>query len=174
MRPISRMTTPGTMSATTSATTTATTQGTDTSLGQMFFDRARTFADVAAYRVRPKGAADFRDVTYREAARRAEAIATGLLTIPGGLPRRASVGVIGSTSAEWILADFSIMSLDAVAVPIYATLLAPEIGYILQDASIEVVIVENKTLLDIVRSICGGFTFLDKQWPASSLKARHF
>jgi long-chain acyl-CoA synthetase len=146
----------------------------DTSLGQMFFDRARTFADVPAFRVRPKGAADFHGVTYREAARRAEAIATGLLTIPGGVLRRASVGIIGSTSADWILTDFAIMSIDAVAVPIYATLLAPEIGYIAQDAAIEVLVVENKALLDKVRTIQGGFTFQDKQWPASALKLRHF
>ena len=128
----------------------------DTSLGQMFFDRARTFADVTAFRVRSKGAANFHDVSYREAARRADAIAAGLLTIPGGLPRRGSVGIIGTTSADWILADFATMSLDAIAVPIYATLLAPEIGYILQDANIEVVVVENKVVLDKLRSIRGG------------------
>lgn len=144
----------------------------DTSLGQMFFDRARAFGDVTAFRFRPPGTDQFRDVSYRDAVTRAEAIAAGLLTIPGGLARRSTVGLLGPTSVEWILADFAALSLDAIVAPVYPTLLAPEIGFILQDAAAEVLVVQNQALLDKVRSIAGGFSFFDKQWPAP--RVRHY
>jgi long-chain acyl-CoA synthetase len=145
---------------------------TDQNLGQMFFDRARVHARIAAFRVR-RGEA-FVDVSYEEAARRVEAIAAGLLTIPGGLPRRARVGIIGPTSMEWILGDIAALSLDGVVVPIYPTLLASEMGYILKDAEVEVVIVENGAQLEKLKGLAGGFSFFEQSYPASALKLRHF
>jgi long-chain acyl-CoA synthetase len=144
----------------------------DTSLGQMFFDRARTHASVTAFRVR-RGAG-FVDVTYRDAASRVEAIAAGLLTAPGGLARRACVGIVAPTSMEWVLVDVATFSLDCIVAPPYPTLLAAEVGYILMDSRVEVLVVENKKQLDKVKSIQGGFTFFDKSYPGSALKVRHF
>ncbi len=138
------------------------------SLGEMFLDRARAHPDVACFRVRRGDA--FVDVPYREAGARVNAVAAGLLTIPGGLARRSCVGILGPTSADWIVADYASLSLDVLVAPIYATLLPAEIGYICQDAGVEVLIVDDKKSFEKVRSVAGGFTFFDKSYPA--LKVR--
>lgn len=145
---------------------------TDSSIGQMFFERVRAHPEVAAFRVRRGDV--FVDVPLREAGRRVDAIAAGLLTAPGGLGRRACVGIVAPTSMEWILLDLATLALDAVVAPIYPTLLAAEIGYILMDSAVEIVVVENKAQLDKLRSLAQGFSFFDKSHPASALKARHF
>src|SRR5262245_30466134 len=118
----------------------------DTSLGQMFLDRAAQHPQVSAFRVRRGDA--YADVTYKEARARVEAIAAGYLSIPGGIAKRATIGILASTSMDWILCDYAAMTLDVVVAPIYATLMPPEIGYILVDASVEVLVVENKKMLD--------------------------
>jgi len=75
------------------------------SLGHMFFDRAKLHAAGAAFRVKKNGA--YVDVGYREAAERVNAIAAGLMTVPGGLARRAGVGILGpiatASFSDWDL-----------------------------------------------------------------------
>lgn len=148
------------------------TASTDQNLGQMFFDRARKYPSASAFRVRRGDV--FVDLSFRETAARVESIAAGLLTIPGGLDRRACVAILAPTSMDWILVDLAALSLDAIVTPIYPTLLAAEIGYILIDSAVEVLVVENKAQLEKARSLSSGFTFFDKAYPASALKVRHF
>jgi long-chain acyl-CoA synthetase len=144
----------------------------DQNLGQMFFDRAKLHATGAAFRVKKNGA--YVDVGYREAAERVSSIAAGFLTVPGGLARRAGVGILGPTSMDWIACDYAALSIDCLVAPIYATLLPAEIGYILIDAAVEVLVVENKKAYDKVKGIAGGFTFFDKAYAANAFKLRHF
>lgn len=142
----------------------------DQSLGGMFLARTGTHPDVAAFRVKQGG--EYQDVSYRDAGRRVEAIAAGLLTIPGGLPARTALSILGETGLEWILVDYAAMSLDALVVPIYPSLLHAEVGYICHDAKVEVMVVDDGKQLDKVRACTGGFSFLDKSYGA--LPLRHF
>ena len=137
----------------------------------MFFDRARSSGNQAALRV--KRGHGFVDISYAAQAWRVEVVAAGLLTIPGGLDVGARVGIFAGTRAEWLAADFAALSLGAITVPIYATLLAPEVGYLHTDAGIEVVVCEGKVQLDKVRALRAGFRFLDKDYSAKQLKLRH-
>jgi long-chain acyl-CoA synthetase len=141
-------------------------------LAEMFFRRARELAGKPAVKHRPKGEKSMSDVTFAQMEKRVAAIAAGLLTIDGGLARGASVGIIAATRLEWIACDFAGLSLGCVVVPVYASLLPPEIGFIHVDAGIEVVIVENREALDKVRAIRAGFTFLDKKYGATDVKLR--
>jgi long-chain acyl-CoA synthetase len=145
----------------------------DTSLGAMFFDRAKKLGAVTAFKVKRNGN-HYSEVSFAESARRTEAIAAGILSIEGGIARRASIGLVASTSMEWVLVDMAVMSLDVLMVPIYPTLLAAEIGYILIDSGCEIVFVEDKEQLEKCRSILNGFTFFDKQYAKSALKVRRF
>lgn len=143
----------------------------DTSLGQMFFDRARAHAGTTAFRVRRGDR--YVDVPFSEAARRVEAVAAGLLTVPGGLPRRGSVGIVAATRMEWAVIDMAALALDAMVVPIYPTLLGPEVGYILVDAAVEVVFVEDRIQLGKVRAAALGFSFFDNTYVTGALSVRH-
>lgn len=54
------------------------------------------------------------------------------------------VGILSSTRYEWCVADLAILALGAVSVPIYQTLTATEVGFVLWDADIQVVFCENE------------------------------
>jgi long-chain acyl-CoA synthetase len=141
----------------------------DTHLAQMFFDRARAGGSGTAYLVR-RGS-DFSPVTWNQAAERARAIASGVLTdMP--LPVGTCVTIMANTSLDWILCDFALLSLGLLTVPIYVSLLAPEVGYIHADTKAELLVVENREMLEKVRLAREGFSFYDKDYPAATIKLR--
>ncbi len=115
----------------------------------------------------------FVDVTFAAMAERVEAIAAGLLSVPGGVAAGATVALMGKTSASWICVDFAAMSLGAVTVPIYATLLGPEVGYILQDAAAIVIVVDDKAQFERVVSIIDGFNFFDVHYGPDAVALKH-
>ncbi|MCY1066614.1 AMP-binding protein [Nannocystis sp. RBIL2] len=103
----------------------------DTHLAQMFFDRARSEGQSPGYRVRQGGA--YVDVAFGEAADRVEAIASGLVKGGHAPAPGTCVTIMANTRLEWILADWALLSLGYRTVPIYVSLLPPEIGYIHAD-----------------------------------------
>lgn len=137
----------------------------------MFFSRCARVPRRSALRVR-RGPG-FVDVTFAAMQERVEAIAAGLLTIPGGLASGASVALFAGTRAEWIVCDFAVVAVGAVTIAIYASVLAPEVGYICQDAAVEVIVVESKVHYEKVRAIKDGFTFLETRYDQSALRLRH-
>src|SRR5688572_25340252 len=141
----------------------------DTNLAQMFFDRARVNGASAAYLVR-QGAA-FTEVSWTAAAERVERIAAGVLKGVALTPG-ACVTIMANTRLEWILADFALISLGFRTVPIYVSLLPPEIGYIHADTEAELLVVENKEMLDKVRAGRQGFKFYDKEYPPTAIKLK--
>lgn len=144
--------------------------GTDTSLAQMFFDRSAAAGTAAALRVR-RGEG-YVDVSFKAYRDRVADLAAGLVTIDGGLAAGTCVGIFASTRLEWLCVDFAVLSLGCITVPIYASVLGPEAGYLHTDAAIEVVVVEGKAQLDKVRAFRDGFTFLEKSYPKSAVKLR--
>lgn len=135
----------------------------------MFFDRARVDGAAAAYLVR-QGAA-FTEVSWSQAAARVEAIAAGVLKgvelTPG-----ACVTLMGNTRLEWVLADWALLSLGLRTVPVYVSLLPPEIGYIHADTEAELLVVENKEMLDKVREARKGFRFYEKDYAPAVFKLK--
>jgi len=146
--------------------------GRDASLAHMFAARARAGGSRPALRVKSREHGGFIDVAYSAVLERAENVAAGLLTIPGEpVARGATVAIVAPTSAEWMVVDWALLSLGAVTVPVYPSLLPPEIGFILDDGDVDVAVVFDKAQLDKLRSVRGGFTFLDA--PHGPLKVRH-
>ena len=143
----------------------------DQSLGGMFLERARRYPEVHAFRVKD-ARGEYGGVSFKEAGARVEAIAAGLLSISGGLPARSSLAILGETSMPWILVDFATLSLDVIVVPIYPSLLPPEVGFICNDAAVEVAVVDDKEQLDKLRAVKSGFSFLDKGY--GPLALRHY
>lgn len=67
------------------------------------------------------------------------------------LPQEASIAILSSTRPEWVIADLAIMSHGAVSVPIYQSNLKAEVAFILRDAEVKAVFVENEDQLKKVR-----------------------
>jgi len=135
----------------------------------MFFDRARAGGSGTAYLVR-RGKT-FSGVSWNDAAERARAIASGVLTdMP--LPVGTCVTIMANTSLDWILCDFALLSLGLLTVPIYVSLLTPEVGYIHADTKAELLVVENREMFEKVRAAREGFSFYDKDYAAATIKLR--
>lgn len=139
-------------------------------LGQMVLERAKTTPTSVAFRVRE--GERYVDYTWRDVAPRMDHIAAGLLTSMD-LADDAHVTIIGNTSMAWVLCDFAAMTVGLVTVPVYASLLPEEVGYMHADTKAVLAICENADQLAKVREMRDGFTFFDKEFDADSVHVKH-
>jgi long-chain acyl-CoA synthetase len=68
-----------------------------------------------------------------------------------GVRRGDRVGLLAENRSEWAISDWAIMALGAITVPIYPTLPADQVAYILDDAGITHLLLSNGEQLDKVR-----------------------
>jgi long-chain acyl-CoA synthetase len=100
----------------------------------------------------------WRKYSTKEVKETVDKLAAGLhhLGISGNdmsVERRDKIAVISSNRPEWLLLDLAIQKAGAVLVPIYPTLAAPELEFVLNDASVKLVFVSDKDLFDKVQGI---------------------
>ena len=65
-----------------------------------------------------------------------------------GIGKGDRVGILSENRPEWTIADFAILSIGAVTVPIYATQTAEQCAYILKDSGTRVLVVSTKAQLE--------------------------
>jgi long-chain acyl-CoA synthetase len=99
-------------------------------LSQMFFSVADRYPQKAGFYFKKEGS--YTDVTFQDAAKRTKQLAGGLVAL--GVKRGEKVAIISPNSLEWALADYAILTLGAITVPIYPSLLTEQVSYILQDS----------------------------------------
>ncbi len=75
----------------------------------------------------------YRALTWKETAARVDSVAAFLFS--QGVRAGDRVGLISENRPEWFIVDFAALSLGAVTVPIYTSLTASEIQYVLADSS---------------------------------------
>jgi long-chain acyl-CoA synthetase len=101
----------------------------------LFFQAADRFGDKAAYQsIRDGGLVD---ISYREAYSLAMAVAGGLHAL--GIAPGERVALLSENRAEWSQSDWGALLAAVPDVPIYSTLTAPQVGYILKDSGARVV-----------------------------------
>lgn len=83
----------------------------------------------------------WRQVDWREAARRVDELAGGFLSL--GIRRGDRVAIMSRTRLEWTLCDFALISIGAVVVPVYTVSSPDERVHILADSGARVLIAEN-------------------------------
>jgi len=93
----------------------------------------------------------YRPVIWREHGRLVELVAGGLLNT--AVQRGDRIGIICGTRPHWTWADVAILSVGGVTVPIYPTLNAPEMDYMLRHSAVSGLFVENARQLLKVLSI---------------------
>ena len=142
-------------------------------VGSMILDRIQESPARPALRYKSDG--DWKSVTWKELGGRMERIASGLLTaLDEELADDAHVAIIGNTSVDWIACDFAAISVGLRTVPVYATLLEDECGYLLQDTGSVICIVENAEQYRKAKAVENGFTFFDVDYDADAIKVRHY
>jgi long-chain acyl-CoA synthetase len=81
-------------------------------------------------------------VTLSDFQHQVDGVAKGL--IADGVAAGDAVGVMGSTRLEWAVADFAIMAAGGITVPVYPSSSADQLRWIIDNAGISHVIVENE------------------------------
>ena len=117
-------------------------------LAHMIAHSCRRHADRVAMRY--KSGAVWSDITYRELGQRIRQVGAALTEM--GVRAGDRVGIYAHNCAEWAIADFGILTVDAVTVPIYATNTAAQAEYIVRDAGLRVIFVGDAAQYDKVNA----------------------
>jgi long-chain acyl-CoA synthetase len=100
----------------------------------------------------------WRKYSTKEVKETVDKLAAGLihLGISGhdmSVEKRDKIAVISNNRPEWLMLDLAVQKAGAVLVPIYPTLAAPELEFVLNDASVKLVFVSDKELYEKVQSV---------------------
>jgi long-chain acyl-CoA synthetase len=79
-------------------------------------------------------------------------IGPGDLSVEG----RDKVAVISKNRPEWVMLDLAVQRVGAVLVPVYPTISETELQFILQDANVKLIFVNDQDLFDKVNSLKAG------------------
>jgi long-chain acyl-CoA synthetase len=93
----------------------------------------------------------YKGISYAEFKEETEALACGLAAM--GIKRDDKVTIISENRPEWIYADMAIIGIGAVNVPLYPSLTADSIKFILNNSESKGVIVSNKFQLNKILKI---------------------
>ncbi|MCF7797082.1 MAG: long-chain fatty acid--CoA ligase [Lentisphaeria bacterium] len=107
-----------------------------------------------------KSSGDYTTITYQQLDQRIHALAAGLRG--WGIKSGDRIAILSNNCPEWAITDFSAMTISGIVVPIYQTLLPRQIAYILNDARVRAIFVENQEQLDKILEIQSDCPSLEK------------
>src|SRR4051812_2337596 len=118
-------------------------------LNQLFFDAVTKFNRPDALQVKTGGA--YKPISHQEVADRVRHATRGLSSL--GVRRGDRVAILSENRPEWAIADFACLTGGMTDVPIYPTLPADQIAYILKDSGAVAIFVSTKAQADKIREI---------------------
>jgi long-chain acyl-CoA synthetase len=83
----------------------------------------------------------WREVSWEEATRAVDELASGLLSL--GIGKGDAAGILGRTNVEWVLFDYALGSIGVIGAGIYPSLPPRDCAYILDHSDAVAVLVEN-------------------------------
>jgi len=130
----------------------------DMTLASMFWHRVETSSDRPAQQWKEAGAWHTR--TWRETGDIVRELATGLLAL--GRRKDQAVGILSASRAEWVQADFAIFSVGGRTIPVYPTYPPDLVQYIVNDAEVKTLFVEDPGQLAKVLEVQGKMEGLEQ------------
>jgi long-chain acyl-CoA synthetase len=121
----------------------------DDTLARMFWARVERSGPRPAQQFKHGGAWQTR--SWTEVGESVRAVALGLLAL--GRQRGEAVGILAASRPEWVQADFAIFSAGCRTIPIYPTYPPDLIQYLVNDAEIKTLIVEDPAQLAKVHAV---------------------
>jgi len=119
------------------------------SLAEMFFSVADKFPEKTAYKFKKDG--DYQSILFKEVSEKLKYIAGGLAEL--GVKKDDKVAILSENRLDWALVDYAILTLNAVNVPIYPSLLPKQVDYLLNDSQSVIVIASNEDQYNKIKSI---------------------
>jgi len=126
-------------------------------LAKMFWNRVERGGDRPAQQAK-RGAA-WTTMTWKEVGQTVRELASGLLAL--GRKKGDAVGILSASRAEWVQADFAIFSIGGVTIPIYPSYPPDLIQYIVNDAGVRTLFVEDAGQLAKVLEVQGKMEGLE-------------
>ena len=130
----------------------------DDTLARMFWSRVERSGAAPAQRFKRGGA--WQTLSWREMGEIVREVASGLIAL-GRKPGDA-IGILSASRAEWVQADFAIFSAGCRTIPIYPTYPSELIQYLVTDAGIKTLIVEDPGQLAKVSEVKGKLDGLEQ------------
>ncbi|MCY7307221.1 MAG: long-chain fatty acid--CoA ligase [Rhodoferax sp.] len=118
---------------------------------KLFRARCQQWGDAAALRHKKKGI--WSSVSWGQYYARARAVALALAEL--GLQRGETIAVLSENRPEWLYADMGAQCMGLLSTGIYPTSSPEQVQYILTDARVRVVFVENQEQYDKVVAVRG-------------------
>jgi long-chain acyl-CoA synthetase len=104
-----------------------------------------------AFLVKTEG--QYRGTSSQQALLQAAGLAAALERL--GLARGDRMAILGENRLEWALSDYAALGLGAIVVPIFPTLLEPDLEFILRDSEAKGIVVSTETQLRKVQKVRG-------------------
>ncbi len=127
-----------------------------TNLTEMFLDTVQRFGKKTALMHKVAGA--YQAISYDEFGRIVKDLALGLASL--GVTKGDRVALLSENRPQWAFSDFAILSLGAINVPIYPSLLPKQIEYILNDSESKIIITSTRNQTEKVIQILGDLPVL--------------
>jgi len=108
-------------------------------LAELFFNSVRSYPKPDFLKVKRNDV--YTDISTAEFEAAVREFALGLKELGHG--RGAKLVILSENRPEWTITDFANLCLGGVTVPIYTTLVAEQIKYIVNDSDAEIVVVSN-------------------------------
>ena len=115
-------------------------------LVDLFLTAVDRFGDHPAFRYFPGPGPDLRSISYEEAFASVRAVVHALQQL--GLVRGDRAAILSENRPEWALADYACLCAGVLPVPIYPSLTAPQVRYIVQDSGARVVFVSSREQME--------------------------
>src|SRR5512140_85683 len=118
-------------------------------LNELFFRAVLEYDKPDAFLVRAGGR--YRPVAHREALQAVEEVSLGLVGL--GVEPGDRVALFSPNRIEWAIADYAILTAGAINVPVYATVSAPQLEFVLNGSEASVVIAAAGAQLEKVEEV---------------------
>ncbi|HEY5022044.1 MAG TPA: long-chain fatty acid--CoA ligase [Gemmatimonadaceae bacterium] len=120
-------------------------------LNKLFFDAVSQYDRPDALQVKSGGA--YRPISHSEVSTRVRHAARGLQSL--GVRRGDRVSILSENRPEWAIADFASLTAGLADVPIYPTLPADQIAYMLKDSGAVAIFVSGRAQAEKIKEIRG-------------------
>jgi long-chain acyl-CoA synthetase len=118
-------------------------------LNQLFFDAVSKYNRPDALQVKRGGV--YQPISHTEVAERVRRAARGLSSL--GVRRGDRVAILSENRPEWAIADYACLTVGLTDVPIYPTLPADQVAYVLKDSGAVAIFVSNKLQAEKIREV---------------------
>jgi long-chain acyl-CoA synthetase len=120
-------------------------------LNNLLADRVAAGSDRVVIEVKASTDGSWTPITAGQFDAEVVAVAKGL--VAHGIQPGESVGIMSRTRYEWTVLDWAVWAAGAISVPLYETSSAEQVAWILTDADVRLLVVENAALATTVASV---------------------